>query len=105
MPRLSSALSEPGARKAAVIIIITVLTVTCPEVSVAHNDKDEGLEVTVELPGVSKENVELTVSKGGFCIPASREDLKYEGCFQFAHEVNSDGTKAKFESGLQFNAH
>lgn len=78
----------------------TVLTVTCPEVSVVHDDKDEGLEVTVELPGVSKENVDLTVSKGGFCITASREDLRYEGCFQFAHEVNSDATKAKFENGL-----
>lgn len=79
-----------------------ILTITCPDVSVAHDDKDEGLEVTVELPGVSKENVELTVSKGGFCVSASREDMKYEGCFQFAHEVDSDKTKAKFENGLLF---
>ena len=77
-----------------------ILTVVCPEVSVVHDEKDEGLEVTVELPGVSKENVELTVSKGGFCIEASREDTRYEGCFQFAHDVNSDETKAKFENGL-----
>lgn len=78
----------------------TVLAITCPEVSINHDEKDEGLEVTVELPGVSKDKVDLTVSKTGFCVSASREDLRYEGCFQFAHEVDSDRTKAKFENGL-----
>jgi HSP20 family molecular chaperone IbpA len=78
----------------------TVLAITCPEVSITHDEKDEGLEVTVELPGVSKDKVDLTVSKTGFCVSASREDLRYEGCFQFAHEVDSDRTKAKFENGL-----
>ena len=77
-----------------------ILTITCPDVSVVHDEKDEGLEVTVELPGVSKENVDLTVSKTGFCIAASREGMRYEGCFQFAHEVDSDKSKAKFENGL-----
>ena len=77
-----------------------VLTVACPEVSVVHDDTDEGLEITVELPGVGKESVDLTVSKEGFCVTASREDLRYEGCFRFAHEVNSDEAKAKFDNGL-----
>ncbi len=78
----------------------SVLTVTCPEVSVVHDDKDEGLAVTVELPGVSKEDIDLTVSKGGFCVTASREDLRYEGCFQFGHEVDSAEARAKFDNGL-----
>lgn len=78
----------------------TILTITCPEVSVAHDANDEGLEVTVELPGVNKNDVQLTVSKGGFCVEASRDDVRYEGCFQFAHEVDSDGASAKFDNGL-----
>jgi len=77
-----------------------ILTITCPEVSVVHDEKDEGLEITVELPGVSKKDVDLNVSKQGFCVSANREDMRYEGCFQFAHEVDSDKTKAKFENGL-----
>ena len=77
-----------------------VMMVTCPEVSVVHDERDEGLEVTVDLPGVSKENVELTVSKGGFCVTASRDDLRYEGCFQFGHAVNGDEAQAKFDNGL-----
>jgi HSP20 family molecular chaperone IbpA len=56
------------------------LTITCTEVSVIDDEKDEGLEVTVELPGVSK------------------EDLGFVGCFQLVHEVNSDETKAKSEN-------
>lgn len=77
-----------------------IFTITCPDVSVVHDENDEGLEVTVELPGVSKEKVDLTVSKTGFCVSASREDMRYEGCFQFAHDVDSNKTKAKFENGL-----
>lgn len=77
-----------------------ILTVTCPEVSITHDEKDAGLEVTIELPGVDKKHIDLTVSKSGFCVSASREDLKYEGCFQLAHEVKSDEAKAKFDNGL-----
>lgn len=77
-----------------------VLTVNCPEVSVVHDERDAGLSVTVELPGVGKEAIDLTVSTVGFCISATRDDLRYEGCFQFGHEVDGDATKAKFADGL-----
>jgi HSP20 family molecular chaperone IbpA len=80
--------------------IESALTSACPDVSVVHDEKDEGLDVRVELPGVSKDNVELTVSKNGFCLTAGRDDLRYEGCFQFAHDVNQDAAKAIFENGL-----
>ena len=79
-----------------------ILTITCPEVSVTHDKKNAGLDVTVELPGVNKEDIDLTVTSGGFCIAASREDERYEGCFQFGHEVNSDKAKAKFANGSLF---
>ncbi len=77
-----------------------VLTIACPEVSVVHDDQDAGLTITVELPGVSKEHIDLTLSKTGFCVEASRADLRYQGCFQFAHECDSEGAKAKFANGL-----
>lgn len=76
------------------------LTVTCPDVAIVHAANEEGLEVTVELPGVNKEDIDLTVSKNGFCISASRADLKYDGCFQFLHEIKNEEATAKFDNGL-----
>jgi len=72
----------------------------CPEVSISHDEKDEGLVVEVELPGVKKEEIKLTISSKAFCVSADREDIKYEGCYQFAHEVDKEKAKAKFENGL-----
>jgi HSP20 family molecular chaperone IbpA len=74
--------------------------IVSPDVSVSHGAKDEGLVVEVELPGINKKDIDLTVSTNSFCVSAEREDVKYEGCFQFAHEVNKDLAKAKFENGL-----
>lgn len=80
----------------------TVLTIICPEVSVSHDKDNAGLDVRVELPGVSKEDIDLTVTSVGFCIAASNANARYEGCFQFGHEVNNDEAKAKFANDSLF---
>jgi len=56
--------------------------------------------IQVELPGVKKEDIELSVSDQSFCVRAPREDIEYLGCYVLAHVADTDATKAKFENGL-----
>ncbi len=56
--------------------------------------------IQVELPGVKKADIELSVSDQSFCIRATREDIEYLGCYVLAHLADTDAAKAKFENGL-----
>ena len=69
-----------------------------PEVCIDHDD--EAFYIDVELPGVDKEYVELSVGEQSICVEATRDDVVYLGCFSLAHAVNEDKAKAKFENGL-----
>jgi HSP20 family protein len=63
-----------------------------------HDDKYYYIQV--ELPGVKKSDVELSVSDQSFCVRAPREDIEFLGCYVLAHLSDTDNTKAKFENGL-----
>ena len=73
-------------------------TVVTPEVCVDHDEKT--FYIDVELPGVDKEHVDLSVGEQSVCVEASRDDIVYLGCFSLAHAVDENKAKAKFENGL-----
>ncbi len=73
-------------------------TVVTPEVNIDHDDKSYYIDV--ELPGVAKEHVDLSVGEQSICVEAGREDIVYLGCFSLAHPVDESKAKAKFENGL-----
>jgi HSP20 family molecular chaperone IbpA len=73
-------------------------TVVTPEVNIDHDDKSYYIDV--ELPGVAKEHVDLSVGEQSLCVEAAREDIVYLGCFSLAHPVDESKAKAKFENGL-----
>jgi HSP20 family protein len=56
--------------------------------------------IQVELPGVKKEDVELSVSDQSFCVRGLREDIELLGCYMLAHPADAEKAKAKFENGL-----
>ncbi len=56
--------------------------------------------IQVDLPGVKKQDIVLSVSDQSFCVRAPREDLEFSGCFVLAHLSDTDKVKAKFENGL-----
>ncbi len=56
--------------------------------------------IEVELPGVRKQDIELSVSDQSFCVRAAREDVEFLGCYLLAHLAETNETKAKFENGL-----
>ena len=73
-------------------------TVVTPEMGVDHDDN--AYYINIELPGVAKEDVDLSVGKNSLCVEAARDDIVYLGCFNLAHSVNESKAKAKFENGL-----
>ncbi len=74
------------------------VTVVAPEISLDHDDVSYYIDV--ELPGVSKENVDLSVGEQSLCVEASRDDVVYLGCFTLAHAVDEEKATAKFDNGL-----
>lgn len=73
-------------------------TVVSPEVCIDHDDT--AYFIDVELPGVDKEHVDLSVGEQSLCVEAARDDVIYLGCFSLAHAVDETKAKAKFENGL-----
>ncbi|MCW4017711.1 MAG: Hsp20/alpha crystallin family protein [Candidatus Bathyarchaeota archaeon] len=74
------------------------VTVVTPEICIDHDDKAYSIEI--ELPGVAKEHVELSVGEQSVCVEAARDDIVYLGCYSLAHPAKEDEAKAKFENGL-----
>jgi HSP20 family protein len=72
-------------------------TVT-PNAFMDHDKKFYYIEV--ELPGVKKEDIELSVSDQSFCVRAPRDDVEFLGCYMLAHLADTDATRAKFDNGL-----
>jgi HSP20 family protein len=67
----------------------------------AYMDHDKKFYyVEVELPGVKKEDIELSVSDQSFCVRADREDIEFLGCYVLAHLSDTDATRAKFHDGM-----
>jgi len=60
----------------------------------------ENYYVEVELPGVDKGHIEVSVSEQGICVVGSREDVDLLGCWYLGHAVNEDKAKAKYDNGM-----
>ena len=73
-------------------------TVVTPEVCIDHDD--DAYYIDVELPGVDKEHVDLSVGEQSVCVEAARDDIVYLGCFSLAHAVDETKAKAKYDNGL-----
>ncbi len=56
--------------------------------------------ITIELPGVKRENIKLEITEHGFCLNAKGANFKYSGCWSLAHKVDPEKAEAKFENGL-----
>jgi len=74
------------------------VTVITPEVCIDHDDS--AFYIEVELPGVDKEHVDLSIGEQSLCVEASCDDIVYLGCFNLAHAVDESKATAKFDNGL-----
>jgi HSP20 family protein len=69
-----------------------------PTTDVDHDNKFYYIQV--ELPGVHKEDVELTVADQSFCVRGTREESEFFGCFALAHPANTEEAVAVYDNGL-----
>ena len=71
-----------------------------PNACFSHDQEDYHIEI--ELPGVDKDHIELTVSEQGICVAGSKENVELLGCWYLGHKVDEDKTKAKYQNGMLF---
>jgi len=64
------------------------------------DDKTGDTQVTLELPGVSKEEIEIIVNKTSLIVRAESENRKYKRTFSFSREFDPTITKASFSNGV-----
>lgn len=71
-----------------------------PLSEVEVDEKTGDTKVTLELPGVSKEEIEVTVYKTSLTVIAESENRKYKRAFSFNKEFDPTNTKASFSNGI-----
>ena len=71
-----------------------------PHMFACLDDKGENYTVEVELPGVKKEDIGLTMDEDVVHVLADREDLQYHGHLHFPYRVEPKKAEAEFSSGL-----
>lgn len=71
-----------------------------PHMFACLDDAGENYEIEVELPGVKKQNIEVSMHDDLFHIHAERKDTAFHGHLHFPIKVNTSKAVAKFNSGL-----
>lgn len=69
-----------------------------PLVDVVRSDKE--VRVIAELPGVSKEDIDLTVSEKTLTISVDREDRRYHKELDLPGIVDPKGAKSNYNNGV-----
>ncbi len=64
------------------------------------DDKGENYLIDVELPGVKKKDIEVSMHDDLFHINAEKKDLTFHGHLHFPLKVNPKKAQAKFSNGL-----
>lgn len=63
------------------------------------NEDKDNVYITYELPGISKENIELSVTDNTVILNV-KDGRKYHKEISFEHKLKSESTKAKFVNGI-----
>jgi HSP20 family protein len=75
-------------------------TVREPLVDTNLNEKDNTLTITAEMPGITKQDVKVSVSEESVTIHAEKGDKKYHTEIPVDAELNADSAKATYTNGI-----
>ena len=64
------------------------------------NDSKDKINITAELPGVNKEDIEVTIEGKKLHIYAKHRDREYEGSVELSEEVNNNPEHSTFKNGV-----
>jgi len=71
-----------------------------PRMFACLDAKGENYIVEVDLPGVKKEDIDLSMHEDIIHVLAERKDLEFHGHLHFPIKVDPKKAKAKFSNGL-----
>jgi len=71
-----------------------------PHMFTCIDEAGENYLVEVELPGVNKKDIDLSMHEDIIHIIAEREGLEFHGHLHFPLKVNPEKAKANFSNGL-----
>jgi len=75
-------------------------TVRQPLVDTRFNDKDNTMVITAEMPGITKEDVKVSMEEGLVTIHAEKGNKKYHTELPVEKELDTDSTKASYINGI-----
>ena len=64
------------------------------------DDKDGQLRLVAEIPGVEKDDIEVTIEEGAVAIRARRGQSTYEGSVPVQSAIDGDSVKATYKNGI-----
>jgi len=71
-----------------------------PLVDTSINEKENTLVITAEMPGITKEDVKVTMEEGLVTIHAEKGTKKYHTELPVDNELDADSTKASYINGV-----
>lgn len=71
-----------------------------PFTSSIVNEKDNEFNITAEMPGISKENIEVSATENEVVIRAEGNGRKYHKSIAAPFPVDPDSAKAKYNNGV-----
>ena len=71
-----------------------------PLVDTSINEKENTLVITAEMPGITKEDVKVTMEEGLVTIHAEKGNKKYHTELPVVNELDADSTKASYINGV-----
>lgn len=71
-----------------------------PPLERIYDDKNHVWQVIVDLPGVKKEGISLSVTNSYIKLEATSKKRKYKHKVDFDQEIDPESVKAKFNNGI-----
>jgi HSP20 family protein len=71
-----------------------------PDSFACLDDNEENLLVTVDLPGVDKQNIDLRMRDDVIYVRAEKSDIEFSGHIHSAEKIDPEKAKASFKNGL-----
>jgi HSP20 family protein len=75
-------------------------TVRQPLVDTAFNEKENIMVITAEMPGITKEDVKVSIEEGLVTIHAEKGNKKYHTELPVDKELDAESTKASYINGI-----
>ena len=69
-------------------------------IEVIDDGKSGRLKVVAEIPGVEKDDIEVTLEEGSVTVRATRGETAYEGSVPLRENVDRDSVKAAYRNGI-----